>query len=111
MDVVSSVGLKCPTVLLSTGVFIFINAKNILKYFQFHLTEKQFQTLFFVDLIVVVFVIVVGLTYLGHIGFWKGRFYLLYDKEYASYCHCVHVSATVVSSKHISNWFLSTSAL
>ena len=109
LDVVSAVSLKYPTVPLSTGVFAIINAKTFLKYLQFHLTEKQFRTLFFVDLIVVVFVLVVGLTYFGHIGFWKGRFYLLYDKEYVLYCHCVYVSATVASSKHI--LFLCTSAL
>ena len=82
---------------LPPGVFALMNAYTILKYLQLHLTGKQFRTLFFFGAIIsagVVFVAVVGLTYLGYIAPWSGRFYSLYDTGYNLYCSmCVWHSA------------------
>ena len=66
----------------AAGVFVLLHAYGALKYLQFHLTGKQFRRLFFTSIVVsagVVFVGVVGLTYLGYIAPWSGRFYSLYD--------------------------------
>ena len=71
----STVSLTCPPIPFPTGVFALLNAYAILRYLQFHLTEKQFQTVFSAAIIsaVVVFVVMVGLTYLGYIAHWRGH--------------------------------------
>jgi len=78
-----------------------MNAYAILKYLQARLTGKQFRKLFFFAVATsagLVFVAVVGLTYLGYIAPWSGRFYSLYDTGYALCCSngmsCVTISCT-----------------
>ena len=101
---------------LTSGVFALMNAYAFLKYVQFYLTGKQFQSLLFFTAIIsvgVVIVAVIGQVYLGYIAPWKGRFYSLYDTRCASYYSfglivCSYVVAFVDSPRHISNWFLST---
>ena len=71
------------------GVFALVNAYAILKFLQSRLTGKQFRKLFFFTVATsagLVFVAVVGLTYLGYIAPWSGRFYSLYDTGYALCC-------------------------
>ena len=66
----------------AAGVFALLNAYGALKYLQSHLTGKQFRRLFLTAVVGsagVVFVSVVGLTYLGYVAPWSGRFYSLYD--------------------------------
>ena len=64
-----------------------MNAYIFLRYFQFYLTEKQFGTLLSAATIsaVVIFVAMVGLTYLGYIAPWKGHIVA------AGLCMCVRV--------------------
>ena len=82
---VLAVSLTCPPIPLPTGVFALMNAYIILRYFQFYLTEKQFQTLFSTAIVSagVVFMVMIGLTYLGYIAPWKGHIVA------AGLCMCV----------------------
>ena len=59
-----------------------LNAIAGLRYLQASLTGSQFKKLFFAGVVFsagFVFVAVVGLTYMGVIAPWSGRFYSLYD--------------------------------
>ena len=67
---------------IAAGVFLLLNAFAVLRYLQASLTGRQFKTLFFTAVVGsagVVFVGVVGLTYMGYVAPWSGRFYSLYD--------------------------------
>lgn len=83
----------------AAGVFILLNAFAVLRYLQASLTGRQFKTLFFAALVFsagVVFIGVVGLTYMGYVAPWSGRFYSLYDTGYAK----IHIPIIASVSEH-----------
>ncbi|XP_014662879.1 PREDICTED: dolichyl-diphosphooligosaccharide--protein glycosyltransferase subunit STT3B-like [Priapulus caudatus] len=83
----------------AAGVFALINAYGAVQYIQTFLSKKEFKTFFFVAIVSsagLVFVSVVGLTYLGYIAPWSGRFYSLWDTGYAK----IHIPIIASVSEH-----------
>merc|ERR1711972_759611 len=69
------------------------------KYIQTYLTKKEFKYFFFTAGAVaaaLVVATVVGLTWLGVIAPWSGRFYSLYDTGYAK----IHIPIIASVSEH-----------
>ncbi|XP_065194399.1 dolichyl-diphosphooligosaccharide--protein glycosyltransferase subunit STT3B-like [Sycon ciliatum] len=68
------------------GVFLLLQAVAFLTFLRSHLPLAAFKQLFLllaVAAAAVVFLGVVALTYLGYVAPWSGRFYSLYDTNYA----------------------------
>ncbi|CAD5111386.1 DgyrCDS700 [Dimorphilus gyrociliatus] len=83
----------------AAGVFALINAYACLKYLQSILSAKALKQFFIISVAVtavVVFIAVVGLTYLGYIAPWSGRFYSLWDTGYAK----IHIPIIASVSEH-----------
>lgn len=89
----------------SAGVFVLLQAVAALKYLQNFLTKSEFKVFFFVSATLaagVVFLTVVGLTWLGVIAPWSGRFYSLWDTGYAK----IHIPIIASVSEHQpTTWF------
>merc|ERR1712227_35439 len=89
----------------SAGVFALLQAVAFIKYIQTYLTKKEFKYFFFTAGIVaagLVFAVVVGLTWLGVIAPWSGRFYSLWDTGYAK----IHIPIIASVSEHQpTTWF------
>merc|ERR1719225_409344 len=89
----------------SAGVFALLQAVAFLKYLQNFLTKSEFKYFFFTAGIVaagLVFAVVVGLTWLGVIAPWSGRFYSLWDTGYAK----IHIPIIASVSEHQpTTWF------
>lgn len=83
----------------AAGVFCLIQAFAFIKYLRDQMTKSEFKHLFNFALIGfagVVFLAVVGLTYLGYIAPWSGRFYSLFDTGYAK----IHIPIIASVSEH-----------
>ena len=89
----------------SAGVFALLQAVAFIKYIQTYLTKKEFKYFFFTAGAVaaaLVFAVVVGLTWLGVIAPWSGRFYSLWDTGYAK----IHIPIIASVSEHQpTTWF------
>jgi len=89
----------------SAGVFALLQAVAFIKYLQTYLTKKEFKYFFFTAGAVaagLVFAVVVGLTWLGVIAPWSGRFYSLWDTGYAK----IHIPIIASVSEHQpTTWF------
>merc|ERR1740128_1242072 len=89
----------------SAGVFALLQAVAFIKYIQTYLTKKEFKYFFFTAGVVaagLVFAVVVGLTWLGVIAPWSGRFYSLWDTGYAK----IHIPIIASVSEHQpTTWF------
>merc|ERR1719210_783694 len=89
----------------SAGVFALLQAVAFIKYIQTYLTKKEFKYFFFTAGAVaaaLVFATVVGLTWLGVIAPWSGRFYSLWDTGYAK----IHIPIIASVSEHQpTTWF------
>merc|ERR1712045_965160 len=89
----------------SAGVFALLQAVAFIKYMQTYLTKKEFKYFFFTAGAVaagLVFAVVVGLTWLGVIAPWSGRFYSLWDTGYAK----IHIPIIASVSEHQpTTWF------
>merc|ERR1712038_1995525 len=89
----------------SAGVFALLQAVAFIKYIQTYLTKKEFKYFFFTaDAVAaaLVFATVVGLTWLGVIAPWSGRFYSLWDTGYAK----IHIPIIASVSEHQpTTWF------
>ncbi|KAM0424756.1 hypothetical protein ACHAPT_010066 [Fusarium lateritium] len=81
------------------GVFGFVQLIGFIQFVRSAISGKQFQT-FVITLLVAVFGIgvagVVGLTSLGYIAPWNGRFYSLWDTGYAK----IHIPIIASVSEH-----------
>ncbi|PAA62221.1 hypothetical protein BOX15_Mlig021416g1 [Macrostomum lignano] len=83
----------------SAGVFVLLQAYAALRYLQHSLTKSQFRHFFFLSAVAaagLVFASVVGLTYLGYVAPWSGRFYSLWDTGYAK----IHIPIIASVSEH-----------
>ena len=83
----------------AAGVFLLLNAYAALKYIQSYMTKSEFRHFFILAVVAsagVVFLGVVGLTYLGYIAPWSGRFYSLWDTGYAK----IHIPIIASVSEH-----------
>merc|ERR1719225_1557884 len=89
----------------SAGVFALLQAVAFIKYIQTYLTKKEFKYFFFTAGAIaaaLVFAVVVGLTWLGVIAPWSGRFYSLWDTGYAK----IHIPIIASVSEHQpTTWF------
>merc|ERR1712088_901066 len=89
----------------AAGVFALLQAIALLKYLQNYLTKSEFKTFFFFaasSAAGLVFLTVVGLTWLGVIAPWSGRFYSLWDTGYAK----IHIPIIASVSEHQpTTWF------
>merc|ERR1739844_87044 len=89
----------------SAGVFALLQAVAFIKYIQTYLTKKEFKYFFFTAGAVaaaLVFAVVVGLTMLGVVAPWSGRFYSLWDTGYAK----IHIPIIASVSEHQpTTWF------
>ncbi|ELU11110.1 hypothetical protein CAPTEDRAFT_179664 [Capitella teleta] len=83
----------------SAGVFLLLQAYCFLTYVQGFMTKSEFRQ-FFVFAIAaatsVGFVGIIGLTYMGYIAPWSGRFYSLWDTGYAK----IHIPIIASVSEH-----------
>jgi dolichyl-diphosphooligosaccharide--protein glycosyltransferase len=81
------------------GIFGFIQLIGFIQYVRSAITGKQFQT-FLVTILVAAFGIslagLVGLTSMGYIAPWGGRFYSLWDTSYAK----IHIPIIASVSEH-----------
>ncbi|KAK3867873.1 hypothetical protein Pcinc_026702 [Petrolisthes cinctipes] len=89
----------------AAGVFALVNAWAVLKYLQSVMTKAEF-THFFLGASCVaaggVFLVVVGLTWMGVVAPWSGRFYSLWDTGYAK----IHIPIIASVSEHQpTTWF------
>lgn len=86
-------------------MFALLIAVGVLKFVQSKLTKTEFKYFFFVSALIAagaVFMTVVGLTYLGVIAPWSGRFYSLWDTGYAK----IHIPIIASVSEHQpTTWF------
>jgi len=83
----------------SAGVFFLLYAYTAILHVQSKLTKAEFRHFFFVAVVLsagAVFLSVVGLTYLGYIAPWSGRFYSLWDTGYAK----IHIPIIASVSEH-----------
>uniref|UniRef100_H2ZLL1 Dolichyl-diphosphooligosaccharide--protein glycosyltransferase subunit STT3B n=1 Tax=Ciona savignyi TaxID=51511 RepID=H2ZLL1_CIOSA len=83
----------------SAGVFLLLQVYCFLDYVRSHTTKKQFKSLFFLAILLICSVLVVGvigLTYAGYIAPWSGRFYSLWDTGYAK----IHIPIIASVSEH-----------
>jgi len=89
----------------SAGVFALLQAVAFIKYIQTYLTKKEFKYFFFTAgaaAAALVFAVVVGLTWLGVVAPWSGRFYSLWDTGYAK----IHIPIIASVSEHQpTTWF------
>merc|ERR1719462_630130 len=89
----------------SAGVFALLQAVAFIKYLQNFLSKSEFKYVFFVGGSVaaaLIFAAVVGLTWLGVIAPWSGRFYSLWDTGYAK----IHIPIIASVSEHQpTTWF------
>merc|ERR1739838_311292 len=89
----------------SAGVFALLQAIAFLKYLQNFLTKSEFKSFFLLVGVAaagLVFAVVVGLTWLGVIAPWSGRFYSLWDTGYAK----IHIPIIASVSEHQpTTWF------
>merc|ERR1711962_1742267 len=89
----------------SAGVFALLQAVAFIKYIQTYLTKKEFKYFFFTAGAVaaaLVLAVVVGLTWLGVVAPWSGRFYSLWDTGYAK----IHIPIIASVSEHQpTTWF------
>eukprot|EP00794_Sanderia_malayensis_P003161 gene3161-3630_t len=83
----------------AAGVFALIQAYAFIKFLRDNMTRSEFKHLFnfaIVGFAGLVFLAVVGLTYLGYIAPWSGRFYSLFDTGYAK----IHIPIIASVSEH-----------
>merc|ERR1712158_260495 len=89
----------------SAGVFALLQAVAISNYLRNFLTRSEFKYFFFLASSIaagLVFLTVVGLTWLGVIAPWSGRFYSLWDTGYAK----IHIPIIASVSEHQpTTWF------
>ncbi|XP_059483422.1 dolichyl-diphosphooligosaccharide--protein glycosyltransferase subunit STT3B [Neocloeon triangulifer] len=89
----------------STGVFLLLNAIGALKYVQALISKSDLKALFLTAAAAAagaVFLAVIGLTYMGVIAPWSGRFYSLWDTGYAK----IHIPIIASVSEHQpTTWF------
>ncbi|XP_059094024.1 dolichyl-diphosphooligosaccharide--protein glycosyltransferase subunit STT3B-like [Tigriopus californicus] len=89
----------------AAGVFALLQAVALLKYLHTFLSKSEFKYFFFLTASVaaaVVFSTVVGLTWMGVIAPWSGRFYSLWDTGYAK----IHIPIIASVSEHQpTTWF------
>merc|ERR1711953_1177192 len=89
----------------SAGVFALLQAVAFIKYIQTYLTKKEFKYFFLTAgaaAAALVLGVVVGLTWLGVIAPWSGRFYSLWDTGYAK----IHIPIIASVSEHQpTTWF------
>ncbi|CAB3364712.1 Hypothetical predicted protein [Cloeon dipterum] len=89
----------------SAGVFVLLNAIGAIKYIQALISKSDLKALFLTvaaGAAGAVFLGVVGLTYLGVIAPWSGRFYSLWDTGYAK----IHIPIIASVSEHQpTTWF------
>ena len=89
----------------SIGVFLLLNAYALLNYFYSLVSKSEFKLLFFTStagFAGLVFLGIVLLTYGGYIAPWSGRFYSLWDTEYAK----IHIPIIASVSEHQpTTWF------
>merc|ERR1711936_1346169 len=89
----------------SAGVFALLQAVAISNYLRNFLTKSEFKYFFLTAGAVaagLVFAVVVGLTWLGVIAPWSGRFYSLWDTGYAK----IHIPIIASVSEHQpTTWF------
>jgi dolichyl-diphosphooligosaccharide--protein glycosyltransferase len=87
------------------GVFVLIQAYAFLRYMTSIITRSEMKAVFFAIIAGIgglVFAGVVGLTYLGYIAPWSGRFYSLWDTGYAK----IHIPIIASVSEHQpTTWF------
>jgi len=100
--------LSIISVFIFLGVFALLQAWAFLKYLQSFMSKsdfKNFQFFFFVfaaGAAGLIFLTVVGLTWLGVIAPWSGRFYSLWDTGYAK----IHIPIIASVSEHQpTSWF------
>ncbi|MCP9258964.1 Dolichyl-diphosphooligosaccharide--protein glycosyltransferase subunit STT3B [Dirofilaria immitis] len=83
----------------AAGVFGLLQVIAALKYMQHRVSRKEFMTLFFCGVSVVLVLgisTIVLLTYAGYIAPWSGRFYSLWDTGYAK----IHIPIIASVSEH-----------
>ncbi|KAG0715989.1 Dolichyl-diphosphooligosaccharide--protein glycosyltransferase subunit STT3B [Chionoecetes opilio] len=89
----------------AAGVFALINAVAVLKYLQSVMSQAEFRHFFLVAAGIAagaVFMVVVGLTWMGVVAPWSGRFYSLWDTGYAK----IHIPIIASVSEHQpTTWF------
>ena len=89
----------------SIGVFLLLNSYALLNYFYSLVSKSEFKLLFFTStagFAGLVFLGIVLLTYGGYIAPWSGRFYSLWDTEYAK----IHIPIIASVSEHQpTTWF------
>ncbi|XP_045606942.1 dolichyl-diphosphooligosaccharide--protein glycosyltransferase subunit STT3B isoform X1 [Procambarus clarkii] len=89
----------------AAGVFALLNAVAVLKYLQSVMTRAEFRHFFLVaagTAAGAVFLAVVGLTWMGIVAPWSGRFYSLWDTGYAK----IHIPIIASVSEHQpTTWF------
>lgn len=89
----------------SAGVFALLQAVALLKYVQSFLSKSEFKFFFFMAASIaagLVFLTVVGLTWMGVVAPWSGRFYSLWDTGYAK----IHIPIIASVSEHQpTTWF------
>ncbi|EDV93909.1 dolichyl-diphosphooligosaccharide--protein glycosyltransferase subunit STT3B [Drosophila grimshawi] len=87
------------------GVFVLLMAVAVLRHLQSVLSRNEFKKLFIVGGLLaaaIVFVAVVGLTMMGVVAPWSGRFYSLWDTGYAK----IHIPIIASVSEHQpTTWF------
>ena len=87
------------------GVFVLIQAYSFLRFMTSIITKSEMKTVFYTVIAGIaglVFSAVVGLTYLGVIAPWSGRFYSLWDTGYAK----IHIPIIASVSEHQpTTWF------
>jgi dolichyl-diphosphooligosaccharide--protein glycosyltransferase len=85
--------------MLAAGVFALLQAYTFIDYLYGKLPRAGVRQLFFGLIIIVglaVFAVVVLLTYAGYIAPWSGRFYSLWDTNYAK----IHIPIIASVSEH-----------
>ncbi|KAA3674375.1 dolichyl-diphosphooligosaccharide---protein glycosyltransferase [Paragonimus westermani] len=83
----------------SIGVFALLQAVAFFKYLQNHISSSKLRHLYTfgaVGFAGIVFLVVVGLTYAGIVAPWSGRFYSLWDTNYAK----IHIPIISSVSEH-----------
>uniref|UniRef100_H2ZLK6 Dolichyl-diphosphooligosaccharide--protein glycosyltransferase subunit STT3B n=1 Tax=Ciona savignyi TaxID=51511 RepID=H2ZLK6_CIOSA len=87
----------------SAGVFLLLQVYCFLDYVRSHTTKKQFKSLFFLAILLICSVLVVGVIdslmltpTSGYIAPWSGRFYSLWDTGYAK----IHIPIIASVSEH-----------
>ncbi|KAL4001849.1 Oligosaccharyl transferase STT3 subunit family protein [Acanthocheilonema viteae] len=83
----------------AAGIFGLLQVIAALKYMQHRVSRKEFMTLFFggVSLVLILGIsMIILLTYAGYIAPWSGRFYSLWDTGYAK----IHIPIIASVSEH-----------